>query len=203
MPAKNKQSKTAKRRTEQNSTRTVEAEVRQDSQARNLLSSQPKLTPRSTKRTLKKAELKKELRSAKLYGKKKERVYSEKELNLPILNKAILPGSIKKSGKKGKIFVKDDDTNILNKLIKQINDDKDLINESKLEKSKRLEEIRQFKLQEIQSKQEEKLNKLNDKKVEIKNKSNTARLNRRKNAKETKKSIIKQADKKVKSVSFA
>ena len=208
MPAKNKQSKTAKRRLTNNQMRTVEPEVTSDSKASNLLANKPKLTERSKVRKQKAGELKKELRSAKLYGKKKQREYKESDLDLPVLNKAIMPGTIKKKGKKGKKFIGDNDSITLNRLIKTINDDRDLVNESKLEKSRRLEEIRELRKQEMDRKEAEKVSKLEDKKQEIKNKSNVARALRRKNAKEAKKSIelsVKEVigGKKRKSVSFA
>ncbi|KAG7837506.1 hypothetical protein KL942_004394 [Ogataea angusta] len=196
-----KQTKAAKRRSTQNQKREVEPEVRQDSLARNMLASQPKLTPKSEKRQVKKSQLKKELRIAKLYGKKKEKVYDEKELDIPVLNKAIQPGVLKKRGKKGKKFVADNDSITLNRLIHQINDEKDLQNESKLEKAKRLEEIRELRRQEMERKEQEKKLKVEDKKEEIKLKAATARSMRRKNAKLAKKEILKPESKK--SVSFA
>ncbi|GMG37769.1 unnamed protein product [Ambrosiozyma monospora] len=213
MPAKNKQSQTAKRRKTQNGKREITSEVTSDSLARNLLQNKPNLTPKSTKRQLKGVELKKHLRSAQLYGntpKKNQKTYSEKDLDIPQLNKAINPGAIvKKRGKKGKKFIADDDSLTLNRLVKQINDDRDLINESKLEKAKRLEEIRALRKEEMERKEQAKKNKLESVKVDIKQKASMARIVRRKNAKEAKKQIFKEADKEVKgkkprkSVSFA
>ena len=203
----NKQTKAAKRKTSMNKKREVEPEIKSDSQARNVLQNQPKLTPKSEKRTMKGKELKKHLRSSQLYGsKKKERVYSEKELNIPKLNRAIVPGVIVKKGKKkGKKFINDDDSITLQRLIKSINDDRDLVNESKLEKSKRLEEIRDLRRQEMEDRENEKKSKLENVKSNIKEKASVARNVRRKNAKAAKKEIEKSAiaSVKKKSVSFA
>lgn len=191
-----------------NGKREVTAEMKSDSQARNVMANQPKLTPKSNKKVLRGSQLKKHLRSTELYGaKKKPRVYSEKELGIPTLNKAIVPGVINKKGKKGKKFVEDNDSVLLNRLIKTINDDRDLVNESKLEKSRRLEEIRDLRRQEMERKEDEKKEKLESAKLGIKQKANLARATRRKSAREAKREIEKDALKEVKSkkksVSFA
>lgn len=204
----NKQTKSAKRKVTMNKTREVEPEIKNDSQARNLLQNQPNLTPKSTKRTLQGKELKKHLRSTQLYGKKKkEKTYTDKELGIPKLNKAIIPGSITKKGKKkGKKFISDTDSTTLQRIIKQVNDERDLINESKLEKSKRLEEIRELRRKEMEMKEDEKKSKLENAKANIKEKANLARSARRRSAKEAKRELNKEASnnvKKGKSVSFA
>ncbi|GAV29628.1 hypothetical protein PMKS-003129 [Pichia membranifaciens] len=202
----NKQTKSAKRKNVMNKQREVEPEIRSDSQARNLLQNQPNLTPKASKRLLRGKDLKKHLRSTQLYGKKKkEREYTEKELGIPQLNKAIIPGAIVKRGKKGKTFISDDDTNTLQRLIKQVNDERDLVNESKLEKSKRLEEIRDLRRKEMEGKEDAKKAKLENAKANIKEKASLARSARRKSAKETKKDLAKEVNhnSKKKSVSFA
>lgn len=202
----NKQTKSAKRKVSMNKTREVQPEMTSDSQARNVLQNQPNLTPKSEKRTLKGKALKKHLRTTELYGsKKKQRVYTEKELGIPKLNKAITPSAVIKKGKKGKKFIADTDSVVLQRIIKQVNDERDLVNESKLEKSKRLEEIRELRRKEMEMRENEKKDKLEDAKRNIKEKANLARISRRKNAKESKKemkhSVNKEAKKK--SVSFA
>lgn len=202
----NKQTKSAKRKNFMNKQREVEPEIKSDSHARNVLQNQPNLTPKSDKRVLKGRELKKHLRSAQLYGKKKkERVYTEKELGIPKLNKAITPGTIVKKGKKGKKFISDDDTNTLQRLIKQVNDERDLVNESKLEKSKRLEEIRDLRRKEMEGREEAKKAKLENAKANIKEKASLARSARRKSAKEAKRELAKEVTSNIKkkSVSFA
>lgn len=199
-----RQSKTAKRSKSQNRTRSIESEVFQDTQAKNQLSSQSKQTPKSKVRKPKKQELAKELKKVALYGKRKEHNYNEKDLDIPVLNKAITPGVVSKKGKKkGKKFIADNDNLTLSRLIKQINDDKDLVNESKLEKSRRLEEIRELRKQEMERKDLEKSQKLEDKKSELKNKANVARANRRKNAKTLLKAAEDDTKPKKKSVAFA
>lgn len=198
-----RQSKTAKRAKTQNKTRSVESEVFSDSKARNLLENQPKLTPKSkVKKVSKKVQ-----RKIALYGARNGKEYREDQLDIPTLNKAVTPGTKAKRGKKGKKFVDDSDVLTMTRLVKSINDKFDTINESKLEKAKRLEDIRELKRKELERKELEKKNKLEGKKEEIKNKASLARATRRKNAKAARKAEEHEEDeqplKKKKSVSFA
>ncbi|KAG8203366.1 LOC1, partial [Candida africana] len=202
-----RQPKTAKRNKTQNKTRTVDSEVFSDSAAKNLLADQPKLTPKSKVKKISKLALKKQQAKIRLYGAKNGKEYREDQLNIPTLNKAIVPGVKAKRGKKGKKFVDDNDTLTMNRLVKSINDKYDQVNESKLEKSRRLEEIRDLKRQEIERKEQQKKDKLEGKKDELRSKASVARSTRRKNAKarradEESQEQEEESPKKKKKVSF-
>lgn len=200
-------SQTAKKRARKNESRAIESEVTTDSHARNLLQNQPKLTEKSKVRKPSKQAVKKQQAKIRLYGAKNGKEYREDQLDVPTLNKAVVPGVKAKKGKKGKKFVDDHDSLKLNLLVKSINDKHDQLNESKLEKSKRLEEIRELKRKEMERKEQAKIDKLENKKADIKNKANVARAARRKNARDASKAEATEETtentKSKKSVSFA
>ncbi|KAF6009614.1 hypothetical protein HII12_003160 [Brettanomyces bruxellensis] len=194
-------------------TKNVTPELKENAEARNVLINQPELTLKSSKKPLKGTKLKKFLMTTQLYGKKKQaKKYSEKELDIPVLNESINPGAIKKKGKKkGKKFVADGDSVLLTRLIKQINDGKDEVNESKLEKARRLEDVRELRRTEIERKESVKRQELENAKDELKSSASQARSERRR-ASRLKKRLSKnvgaesgsaKSKKPKKSVSFA
>ncbi|ODQ63436.1 60S ribosomal subunit assembly/export protein LOC1 [Nadsonia fulvescens var. elongata DSM 6958] len=118
---------------------------------------------------------------------KKPRVYTEKELGIPKLNKSIDPEGIKRpKGKKGKVFADED---AMTRILLQVNEAVDNRNASKLERARALEAIRESKRKEIEAKEEEKKQALDSMKSEIKNKKHKLR-------KETKKADVATIDKK-------
>lgn len=204
-----RQSKTAKRSAKQNGVRSIESEVFRDSEARNRLSITANQQEKSKVRKPNKAAVKKEQAKIRLYGKKKApRVYDEKELDLPVLNRAIMPGVKRPRGKKGKKFVQEDpeDHTQYDRIISEIIIKDEKRDMSKLEKAQKLEDLRELKRKEMEKKEAEKTNKLEDKKQEIKNKATKARTERRKRAQLLKKTSTEEQEEskpKKKSVSFA
>ncbi|KAJ5248967.1 hypothetical protein N7468_000418 [Penicillium chermesinum] len=102
-------------------------------------------------------------------SKKKKRVYSEAELNLPELNTITPVGVVKPKGKKkGKTFV--DDKEGMMTILAMVNAEKEGQIESKMMKARQLEEIREARKKEMEARQAEKKSKLEAAKDSIRNK---------------------------------
>ncbi|KAJ5109823.1 60S ribosomal subunit assembly/export protein [Penicillium argentinense] len=91
--------------------------------------------------------------------KKKKRVYTEAELDLPKLNAITPVGVVKPKGKKkGKVFV--DDQEGMMTILAMVNAEKEGQIESKMMKARQLEEIREAKRNEAEARQAERKGKL-------------------------------------------
>ncbi|USP80540.1 hypothetical protein yc1106_07814 [Curvularia clavata] len=102
-------------------------------------------------------------------GKKKKRVYTEKELDIPALNGIIPAGIAKPKGvKKGKKFV--DDPASMMAIMSVVNAEKEGHLESKIAKARQLEEIREAKRKEAEARKEEKEAKFEERKQSLKKK---------------------------------
>lgn len=192
-----RQSKTAKRSAKMNGSRGIESEVFKDSEARNRLSIKSNQTEKSRVRKPNKKTVKKEQSLIRLYGKKPaKKEYEEKDLDLPVLNRAIMPGVKRPRGKKGKKFVSEDpeDQTQVNRIITEIIIRDEKRDMSKIEKATKLEELRDLKRKEMEKKEEAKQNKLDDKKLEIKSKASKARIDRRKRSKLLTKATAEETD---------
>lgn len=180
---------TAKRTKRQSLMKEVTPEIMSNKLAANQLSFKgDKKTAKQDPST--RAPSKKEQKRALLYGSQRKSKHQREllakrvEKNLPILNKSIKTGLKIKTGKKGKKFIEDNDTLILQRIAKTIGDKQDEVIESKLEKDRRLEEIRELKRMEIERKDKEKEEKLENAKLDIKTKASNARSTRRKTKRE-------------------
>ncbi|CAN9345699.1 hypothetical protein AA0118_g4685 [Alternaria tenuissima] len=102
-------------------------------------------------------------------GKKKKRVYSEKELDIPALNGIIPAGIAKPKGvKKGKKFV--DDPASMMAIMSVVNAEKEGHLESKIAKARQLEEIREAKRKEAESRKSDKDQAFEERKQDLKKK---------------------------------
>ncbi|KAI5297892.1 60S ribosomal subunit assembly/export protein [Ascosphaera atra] len=105
-----------------------------------------------------------------LLKKKKQRVYTEKELNLPSLNMITPVGVTKPRGKKkGKVFV--DDQESMATILAMVNAEKEGQIESKMLKARHLEEIREARRKEAEARKKEKDSKLENIKESLKKKN--------------------------------
>lgn len=97
---------------------------------------------------------------------KKTRTYTEKELNVPVLNTVAKPAAVQKKRKKGKVFV--EDQSALLGILAEVNDAKEGQIRSKLERVKDLEEVRERKRVEMEKKERSKAALMEKKKGEVK-----------------------------------
>ncbi|KAM5441018.1 60S ribosomal subunit assembly/export protein [Microsporum ferrugineum] len=107
-------------------------------------------------------EVKAKARSApEMLKKKKKRVYTEKELNLPTLNKITPVGVQKPRGKKkGKVFV--DDQESMMTILAMVNAEKEGQIESRMIKARHMEEIREARRAEAEARKDQKNAKLEE-----------------------------------------
>ncbi|CAK7202337.1 60S ribosomal subunit assembly/export protein [Sporothrix eucalyptigena] len=104
-----------------------------------------------------------------LQKRRKTRTYSEKELDIPKLNTITPVGVQKPKGKKkGKVFV--DDKESMTTILAMVQAEKDGQIESKIMKSRQMEEIRQARLAEAEKKEEQRQAKLDEKKQSLRKK---------------------------------
>ncbi|KAF2016750.1 hypothetical protein BU24DRAFT_209399 [Aaosphaeria arxii CBS 175.79] len=102
-------------------------------------------------------------------GRKKKRVYTEAELDIPKLNSIIPAGIAKPKGqKKGKIFV--DDAESMIAIMSVVNAEKEGQVESKIMRARQLEEVREAKRKEAEKRSAEKEKKFEERKQGLKKK---------------------------------
>ncbi|KAF2006102.1 hypothetical protein P154DRAFT_517819 [Amniculicola lignicola CBS 123094] len=102
-------------------------------------------------------------KSKPLEQKKKKRVYTEKELDIPKLNGIIPAGVAKPKGQKiGKKFV--DDPASMMAIMSMVNAEKEGHIESKIMRARQLEEVREAKKKEQEARSDEKKQQFEDKK---------------------------------------
>ncbi|CAG8896426.1 unnamed protein product [Penicillium egyptiacum] len=134
--------------------------------------------------------------------KKKKRVYTEKELDLPELNQITPVGVIKPKGKKkGKTFV--DDAEGMMTILAMVNAEKEGQIESKMMKARQLEEIREAKKAEAEARMKERKNKFDDVKDSIRQKKKGKGGDKAAEPTSIKDSISKPGRSKKKTVAFA
>ncbi|KAJ5663668.1 hypothetical protein N7507_004399 [Penicillium longicatenatum] len=135
-------------------------------------------------------------------AKKKKRVYTEAELNLPKLNTITPVGVVKPKGKKkGKTFV--DDQEGMMTILAMVNAEKDGQIESKMIKARKLEEIREARQKEMEARQAVKSKKLEAVKDSIRNAKKGKGIEEKSSEASTSAKGAKSSKPKRKSVSFA
>ncbi|KAI7782098.1 60s ribosomal subunit assembly export protein loc-1 [Diaporthe eres] len=104
-----------------------------------------------------------------LQKKRKKKVYSEKELDIPELNMVTPIGVEKPKGKKkGKVFV--DDRESMNTILSMVQAEKDGQIESKMMKARHMEAIREARKQEAEKKAAERKERLDETKESLRKK---------------------------------
>ncbi|KAG9201873.1 60S ribosomal subunit assembly/export protein [Epicoccum nigrum] len=102
-------------------------------------------------------------------GRKKKRVYTEAELDIPKLNSIVPAGIAKPKGqKKGKVFV--DDAASMMAIMSVVNAQKEGHIESKIMRARQLEEVREAKRKEAEGRLDEKKADFEDRKQSLKKK---------------------------------
>ncbi|KAL8861395.1 MAG: hypothetical protein Q9178_002268 [Gyalolechia marmorata] len=102
-------------------------------------------------------------------AKRKRRIYTEKELGLPKLNTITPVGvDLPKGKKKGKIFV--DDQESMMTILAIVNANKEGQIESKMMKSRQMEEIREARRREAEARQEQRHSKMEERKDSVRRK---------------------------------
>ncbi|MCJ1469604.1 60S ribosomal subunit assembly/export protein [Pseudocyphellaria aurata] len=143
-------------------------------------------------------------RSAPAPVKKKKRVYTDKELGLPQLNMITPVGvELPKGKKKGKVFV--DDQESMMTILAIVNASKEGQIESKIMKSRQMEEIREARRKEAEAKQEQRRSKLEETKDSLrrKRKKKSAAPANREASPSSNEIALKESKAKRKRVSFA
>ncbi|KAM7207571.1 hypothetical protein V8F20_002049 [Naviculisporaceae sp. PSN 640] len=106
---------------------------------------------------------------ADILKKRKQRVYTEKELGIPELNKITPVGVAKPKGKKkGKVFV--DDRESMNTILAIVQAEKEGQIESKMIRARQMEEIREARKAEAEAKEAERKERLNETKDSLRKK---------------------------------
>ncbi|WYZ38804.1 hypothetical protein EsH8_III_000718 [Colletotrichum jinshuiense] len=138
-----------------------------------------------------------------LLKKRKKKVYTEAELDIPKLNMITPVGVQKPKGKKkGKIFV--DDRESMNTILAMVQAQKEGQIESKMMKARQMEEIREARRVEAEAKDEERKSKLEDTKDSLRKKRKRSRPENEDNVNDVAVTGSRAAkSKKKKSVSFA
>ncbi|KAK1599743.1 uncharacterized protein LY79DRAFT_665362 [Colletotrichum navitas] len=141
-----------------------------------------------------------------LLKKRKKKVYTEEELDIPKLNMVTPVGVTKPKGKKkGKVFV--DDRESMNTILAMVQAEKEGQIESKMMKARQMEEIREARRIEAEKKEEERKSKLEETKESLRKKRKRAANGRPENEENVNQIAISGSKaakpKKRKSVSFA